>query len=36
MKDFPLDIKNSIIDIQLRLNGQLRQIVKVLRWRNER
>ena len=29
-------LKKSIIDIQLCLNGQLRQILKVLRWRNER
>ena len=33
---FTCDIKNSIIDIQLCLNGQLRQILKTLRWRNER
>ena len=36
LKVFTFDIKNSIIDIQLCLNGQLRQILKALRWRNER
>ena len=36
LKVFTCDIKNSIIDIQLCLNGQLRQILKALRWRNER
>ena len=29
-------LKKSIIDIQMCLSGQLRQILKVLRWRNER
>ena len=33
---FGCDIKKSIIDIQLCLNGQFRQILKSLRWRNER
>ena len=36
LKVFTCDIKNSIIYIQLCLNGQLRQILKALRWRNER
>ena len=36
LKVFICDIKNSIIDIHLCLNGQLRQILKALRWRNER
>ena len=36
MKVFTCDIKNLIIDIQLCLNGQFRQILKALRWRNER
>ena len=29
-------LKNSIIDVQLRLNGQLRQLLTALRWRYER
>ena len=33
-RPFTFDIKKSIIDIQLCLNGQLRQILKALRWRN--
>ena len=36
LKVFTCDIKNSITDIQLCLNGQLHQILKALRWRNER
>ena len=36
LKVFTCDIKNSIIVIQLCLNGQLGQILKALRWRNER
>ena len=31
LKSLTCDIKNSIIDIQLCLNGQLRQILKALR-----
>ena len=36
LKVFTCDIKTSIIDIQLCLKGQLRQILKALRWRIER
>ena len=36
LKNSNIDIQLCLIDIQLCLNGQLRQILKVLRCRNER